>query len=603
MKVLRVKTILEILKTFYLPLFVFVSICAALILQYLLQFPDVARWLLLVVVIVGSLPLFKENLLELFHKKYALDYIALLAIIVGVISGQYLVAAIIVLMLAGGTTLEDYGTAKAKQSLTALTHRIPNKVFLWKNEAIGERVANDSVAVGQEIFIRKGEVIPLDGTLVSERGYLDESSLTGEPYTVEKLLGDQIRSGTVNTGDGVVVLVTKVSKDSTYNKIIALVRAAQEEKAPLIRLADKYSTVFTLITLTLSALAFLISHDITRVLAVLVIATPCPLILATPIALMGGMNAAAKRRIIMKKLASIEALSRITTVIFDKTGTITLGKPRITSVRITDTAYTREQLYAIAEAIERNSMHPLANAIVQAAHELKAKRLFAKDVKEELGSGISGAIDGKTYTLSKIHNADGMAIQITHNTKQLAVFEFEDQLKANSREIIQQLKRLGLDILIFTGDKKAAADKIASQLGERVIVKADCSPEDKQIGIRELKKAGKITAMIGDGINDAPALAAADVGIVFSNEEQTAASEAADIVFLAGDFSAVIQVIEISKRTIDIAKQSIFIGIGLSVIGMLFATWGVVPPVLGAFFQEGIDVFVIFNALRASRIK
>lgn len=603
------KKISAILSAFRFPLLVLGTILLAVIVQSIFHAEVVAKIVLLVVVVVGSIPLFKENLFALFHGKFALDYIALLAIVVGVLSDQYLVAGIIVLMLAGGTTLEEYGTAQAKQSLTALTDRIPNTVLMWRHGAIAEEVKNDAVTVGEEIFVRKGEVIPLDGVLVSETGLTDESSLTGESEMIDKVAGDQVRSGTVNIGEGIAIRVTKVSKDSTYWKIIEMVKKAQAEKAPLIRLADKYSGVFTVITLMLAATAYAISHDFTRVLAVLVIATPCPLILATPIALMGGMNAAAKRRIILKKLSSIEVLSRVDTIIFDKTGTLTFGKPFVKKVIVLDDAYTEEQLSIIAAAIERNSLHPLAKAIVNVVAQRRSREAgqrlvkHAHNVSEKTGTGISGEVDGVTYTLSKVKDFAGMAIQISHKHTRLGIFEFEDKIKANSKEIIAQLKKLGLELYIFTGDKQAVADEVAQELGGQVTVKAECTPEDKRDGIQTLKRQGKITAMIGDGINDAPALASADVGIVFSNEEQTAASEAADIIFLAGDFSAVMEIIDISKRTIHIALQSILFGIGISIVGMIFAATGLIVPIAGAFLQEIIDILVIFNALRASRLK
>lgn len=592
----------ELLITFRFPLFILTTILASLI-GSALGFPTIATLLLLVIVLIGSVPLFVDNIKALFAKKFALDYIALLAIIVGVLSGQYLVAAVIVLMLAGGETLEEYGTTQAKQSLTALTDRIPNSVLVWKKGATDEKISVDEVKVGTLIFVRKGEVIPLDGILHSQAGYTDESSLTGEPYLIDKTKGDRLRSGTVNVGDGIVIQVTKVSTDSTYHKIIEMVRAAQQEKAPLIRLADKYSVIFTIITLCLATAAYLLSQDFGRVLAVLVIATPCPLILATPIALMGGMNAAAKRRIIMKKLSSVEVLSRVNAIVFDKTGTITLGKPSIQTLNVLDDRYSAKDLYGIAEAIERNSLHPLAKAIVAAAHAKKHPKKFAHAVEEKIGSGIQGEVDGKTYRLAKATDIEGMAIEICEGKKRIGLFVLEDKIKEHSVTIIKQLSSLGLELYLFTGDKESVAQHVATALGGHVTVRAECSPEDKRNGILKLKEQGKIVAMIGDGINDAPALAAADVGLVFSNEEQTASSEAADIVFLGGDFSSVMEVIAISKGTIRIAMQSILFGIGLSVVGMIAAAAGMIVPITGAFIQETIDVLVIFNALRSSQLR
>jgi len=560
-----------------------------------------AIFIALFVTLLGSYRLFYETTQAILKKQFALDYIAILAILVSLITQEYIVAAILALMISSGRTLEDYGVAQAKKSLTKLADRIPNEVILWENNTMGAKLSIGKVKKGDEIVVRKGEVIGLDGILISEAGLTDESSLTGEPYTIEKIKGDPIRSGTVNMGDLIIVRITKEARDSTYAKIVEMVKKAQDEKTPFIRIANQYSVIFTVITLLITGFAYILSgFDLTRALAVLVIATPCPLIIATPIALLGGVNAASKKHIIVKKLACIEILSKANTIIFDKTGTITLGKPIVAEFENLSDLKTLEIL-AIAESIERNSLHPLAKAVVEFARSKKADILHAQNIEEKVGSGITGIVNGKSYSLSKLPSQEGMMIGIFENKKHLATFKFEDEIKSDSKEIIKKLKSLGFELHIFTGDKKDAAQKVVQSLGENVFVKAECTPEDKQKGIQELKKQGKVTAMVGDGINDAPALALADVGMVFSNEEQTAASEAADIVFLGGNFSLVVDSLNIAKKTLGIAKQSILFGIGASILGMGFASFGLIPPIGGAFLQEAIDVAVIINALRASR--
>jgi heavy metal translocating P-type ATPase len=523
-----------------------------------------------------------------------------MSISIALLTGEYLVALIIALMLASGATLEEYGVSSAKNSLTQLIDRIPSYVSICRNGEVVEKQIISKVKIGEEILIRKGEVIGLDGVLISDSGITDESSLTGEAYPVDKIKGDVMRSGTVNIGNPIILKVTKVAADSTYRKIIDMVKTAQSEKAPLVRIADKYSVFFTILTLIIAGFAYLLTKNIDSVLAVFVIATPCPLILATPIALMGGINAAAKKRIIVKKLSNIEVLSRIKAIIFDKTGTITLGKPKISSFEIKNKSYEEKSLLSISEALERNSLHPLAKAIVDFAKEKKSSILHPEKVKEIIGSGIEGIINNKRYSLTKLKE-EGMAIGIWEEKELLAIFRFEDVIKKESKTTLQYLKNLGLELFIFTGDKKANADKIAKELGGDIVIKAECSPEDKKEGIENLKRQGKPTAMIGDGINDAPALAFADVGMVFANDEQTAASEAADIVFLGGDFSVAFDTFNIAKRTIRIAVQSILWGMGLSIGGMILAAFGLIPPITGAFLQETIDVAVIINALRASR--
>ncbi len=600
------KSIAKLVGFFQIPALVLLGIVVYNFLLYFFHLPTISAWWAGLIVAIGSFDLLKETALALKNKHFALDYIAILAIIVSLISGQFLVSLIIVFMLSGGQTLEKYGMAKAKQSLTALTERIPNEVTLWNKGKIDSRRAIETVDVGEEIVVRKGEVVPLDGVLISEEAILDESSLTGEPYTVEKMTGDPIRSGTINMGNILALRVTKSDRDSTYRKIIDMVTKAQTEKAPLIRLADRYSTIFTIITAVIALGGFMMSHSLERVLAVLVVATPCPLILATPIALFGGMNSAAKNRILTKKLSSLEILSRVTAVVLDKTGTITLGRPLVSNVEIFDKSFDLKKIYSIAEAIERNSLHPLAKAIVAGAKEIGAPHMIAEKVDEKIGSGISAVIEGHQYSLAKMSkNHHTNAIELHDQNRLIARFEFEDKLKDDSAGIISALKKLKLSLFIFTGDRQENAEKIVAQLGEAggmITVQAGLSPEDKKIGVENLKKSGSVVAMVGDGINDAPALAIADVGLVFSNEEHTAASEAADIVFLGGDISSVTFIISLAKKTIRIALESIWFGIGLSIILMIGAAFGYVPPLLGALLQEVIDVLVIFNALRASRL-
>jgi heavy metal translocating P-type ATPase len=595
------KNVLRNLLTFFLiPFIVLAGIIFFLILNYLFHLSFWAHLLIWSVIAIGSFDLVKETTEALLHKKFALDYIAIVAILTGLITQQYLVAAIIVLMLSGGNTLERYAMTLAKKSLTSLANRIPHEVNIWQNNHIIHQLAIEQVKVDQLIAVRKGEVIPLDGELVSDVAQVDESSLTGEAYTIEKFKGYVLRSGTVNTGELLLMKVTREDKDSTYRKIIEMVKRAQTEKSPLIRLADKYSIFFTLITFILAALGYFLSHDLGRVLAVLVIATPCPLILATPIALMGGMNVAAQKKIIIKRLATIEILSRIQAIIFDKTGTITLGKPKLAQILLKQKKITESDAIAIAAAIERNSLHPFAKAIVEESKLRKTPHLVATHIQEIIGQGIAGKISGKQYILSSIPQTSTAAVLKQGNTV-VAEFYFEDQVKKDAIETMLRLQKTGLKLVMYTGDKLERAQQTLKAIGIEMEIHAESSPEDKKAGIEILRKQGFVTAMIGDGINDAPALAFADVGMVFSNEEQTASSEAADIVFLGGDLKAVTDSLTISQQTIKIATESILIGIGLSVTGMILAAFGLIIPVMGAFGQEAIDVGVILNALRASR--
>ncbi|MBI4138072.1 MAG: cadmium-translocating P-type ATPase [Candidatus Wildermuthbacteria bacterium] len=591
---------MSIVADFKLPVIILTGILVSGALWFF-GFGAFASALLVLVAVLGSYDLFREIIGSLLKKQFALDYIAALAIAASLISQEFLVSAVIALMISGGKNLEEYGVARAQRSLRQLADRIPGEVLLWEAGKPSQKQKIGDIVPGQEILARKGEVLGLDGVLVSPEALFDEASLTGEPYPAEKVKGDAVKSGTVNVGDAVVVRVSRAEKDSVYEKIVAMVRKAQEEKAPLVRLADKYSVAFTVISLAIAGIAFIISQDFSRVLAVLVVATPCPLLLATPIALLGGMNAGAKKRIIIKKLAALEALSRANAIIFDKTGTLTLGKPRVTLFRNVSLISDIDCL-SIAESIERSSLHPLAKAVVAFARERQAPVLYADAVQEKIGYGISGVVNGAEYAMRKAPGQEGMAIGLYRGDTLLCVFSFEDQVKAGAKDIVELLDSQGTELYLCTGDKKEAARKIAEHIGvKNVCVRAECTPEDKQESIRSLQAEGKTVVMVGDGINDAPALALANVGMVFAAEEQTAASSAADIVFLGGDFSLVMESFAIAKRAVSVAMRSIVFGISASVIAMVFAAFGFVAPVAGAFLQEAIDVAVILYALRASR--
>lgn len=591
----------KIIKEFAIPLYVVFTIIISLILTGFKANSNLITTIQLIAIVIGSLELIKDTLESLIKRRFALDYIAIVAITTGVLTGQYLVALVIVLMLAGGNSLERFAMNKAKESLSKLAERIPNKVNILLDGQISE-IKIENAKVNDVILVKKGEVIPLDGVLQSETALIDESSLSGESLPQDKLTGNLLRSGTVNLGNAFELKVTKEEKDSTYKKIVEMVKEAQENKSPLVRLADKYSVIFTIITFVICAFAFIFSGgDINRVLAVLVIATPCPLILATPIALIGGINSAARDQIIIKNGAAVEVLSRINTLIFDKTGTITIGKPELVNLEVIKKTYSQAELLGIATAIESNSLHPFAKAIVNKAKEMKITPLVAQDINEILGVGIEAVVNGKKYSIKK--STEEGDIQMYSEDMLLTIFHFKDMPKIGSEKVFVKLQKMKIKMIMFTGDKLEKAQEVLKDLNLNIDVKAECKPEDKKNGIASLKATGATIAMVGDGVNDAPALAMADVGMVFSNEEHTASSEAADIVFLNGDIEAVTKSITISKKTIDIAMQSIYFGIGLSIIGMIFASFGFIVPVVGAFIQEAIDFSVIMNALRSSRIK
>lgn len=587
-------------RVFTIPAIVLLGIILYFLLNLWPEAKDIRDPMILAVIGIGSVQLVVDSVKSILEKSLALDYIAITAITLGVLTHEYIAGAIIVLMMAGGNALEKYANDKAKSSLQKLKDRIPNFVTLQlKNDTKVVDIA--TVKVGDILLVRKGEVVGLDGKLDSGRASIDESSLTGEAIPVEKLHQDVVRSGTVNIGDPILVQVTKVQAESTYKRITDLVTQAQSQKTRFIRLADKYSLWFTLITFTIATFTYLFTQDFNRVLAVLVIATPCPLILATPVALIGGVNSAASRSIVIKNLGALELISACKLIVFDKTGTLTMGTPKLTQIN-SKSGMKESDILVIAEALERNSLHPFAKSIVQEAAARHLVRQAAENVTEELGKGISGEVEGKVYQVVKSPDPAQVAIQLKQGKQVLGELIFEDVLKQNVRDYLHRFKSLGYRIVVLSGDKRDKVKGLARELSGAVDKSfAEVTPQGKLDYIKMTQSNGTKLMMVGDGINDAPALAAADAGVVYSHEEYTASAAAGDVILLKNDISSVLELTQISQRTIHIALQSIYIGLGLSIVGMCFASFGFIVPVVGAILQELIDVGVIFNSLRASR--
>ncbi len=580
---------------FALPIFLACTLCIAAILSWA-GIPN--EGILLLSVGLGSIQLLTDTLKSLLRKQFALDYIALCAITSALLMGEYGVAAVIALMLSGGNALERYGFARATRALTALKNRIPNTALLA--DTLEQRPI-DSIAIGQSVLVRTGEIIPLDGLLVSKYALIDESSLTGEARPQEKEQNNLLSSGTLNAGPAIVLCVTKKNRDSTYTKLLHLVTQAQAQKSPLIRLADRYSIFFTLCTAFLCALTYVLTGDLSRVLAILVLATPCPLILATPIALLGGVSAAGSKRIIIKRLESLEILSRVRALVFDKTGTLTLGKPVLSDIVIQDARFSYESILKIAYTLEQQSLHPYAKAIMTAAKSAHITPHKIHSASETVGKGVRGTINGRIFSLASYADKDQMAIGLWRDDMLLALLYFQDEVKKNAVHTLKKLQQQGLHLSLYTGDDAHNTQRFLHKLQLIVDVHAGVRPKEKQQGIKHLQQTYGTTVMIGDGINDAPALASADCGIVFAKSEQSASSEAADIILLHGDIGLVDETLQIAHRTLQIAKQGIWFGIGLSIIGMTAASFGYIPALYGAYIQEGIDLLVILAALRASR--
>lgn len=586
----------------------------------LIGYTGLANNLLLVMGVLGVLPIIAEMVKSIRKGEYGVDILAVVAIVSALALGEYLAAGIILLMLTGGEALEDYAQERAKKELNDLLKRAP-KIAHRKIRGGEEDIPVRDIKVGDIIIVKPGEVVPIDGIIKIGETTLDESAITGESLPVEQGVGNKLLSGSINQLAAIEVKATATSGDSQYEKIIHLVEQAASSRSPLVRLADQYSLPFTLVSFGIAGLAWLFSADPLRFLQVLVVATPCPLLIATPVALVSGMSRAARHGIIVKNGAALEQLSRLKAIVFDKTGTLTIGTPQVEDILLQDkVTFTEKQLLQLAAAVEQASAHTLATAVVSEAKRRRLKIAKATEVEETVGKGITGMVGGRYVSVGKLSYLQYLGVLFPkrfndyHHTTEtegktgvfvaiegvyVGVITFADQIRPETEKTLQQISHAGIeDIAMVTGDHYEVAQRIADQL-ELSQVHADQLPQDKLKVIKRLKRAHTPLAFVGDGVNDAPVLAASDVGIALGAKGSTAASESADVVVMLDDLLRVPQAIKISKRTMTIARESIFVGIGLSVILMLIAATGRISPLNGALLQEGIDILVILNALRA----
>jgi heavy metal translocating P-type ATPase len=570
-----------------------------------------AHWLLGVAAIASVFPLLWGMWEDLRMGTYGVDILAATAIVTAVVMHEYWAALVIVLMLTGGESLEDYAEHRAKRELDALLTHAPQKAHVLHGRKETD-IAVSEVQAGNKLVIRPGEVVPVDATLLEGESSLDESSLTGESLPQVKKPGDSIMSGSINIDGALTVKALASAKDSQYEQIIKLVRAAQNSQTPFVRLADRYSVPFTVISFGVAIAAWAISGQSIRFLEVLVVATPCPLILAAPIAVISGMSRAAKHGIIIKTGGSLERLALARTFAFDKTGTLTRGELQVD--RITAFGeYTPQDVLGLAASIEQHSNHVLARAVVERARKDGAKLAKSKQIREIAGNGLMATLHGKTILVGRLSLLHEHHVQLPKKFKPDALQEtaalvaidgelagvitFKDEIREESKGTLEQLRNLGIKhFLMVTGDNAATAKTVAKRLGIEDVT-AEALPGDKLRAIEAL--TNRPVAFVGDGVNDAPVLTASDVGIALGARGSTAASESADVVVMLDDLSHVAKAVEIAKRTFFIAKQSILIGIGLSITLMLVFSTGKFPPLYGAIIQELVDVVVIFNALRA----
>ncbi|GDX62860.1 cobalt ABC transporter ATP-binding protein [Candidatus Saccharibacteria bacterium] len=588
------------------------SICLVLA---LLGYKQPATIGVIAISIIAILPEAREMIKTLMSGQVGVDIIALVAIGASLLLGQYVAAAVIVIMLTGGNALEEFAKNRARKELDSLLKRKPTIAHLIVNGQ-PQDVPVDKVKVDDSILLKPGDMIPVDGKIYKGFSSVDESAITGESLPENKKSGDEVLSGSINLDGVIEIHATKISKESQYETIIKLVSEASTKKSPLVRLADVYSLPFTIITFVMAAIAWIISGDPVRALSVLVVATPCPLLIATPVAIVSGMSRAASRGVIIKSGGVLEQLSRLKAIAFDKTGTVTQGKPTVMGIDPCE-GVTRDELLKIAASVEKYSTHTLAQVVVDTANSKKLSLYKVEKSKEIPGKGITAEVKGKkvfvgSFALLKESGIDvnspicvghseheNTALYVASGNKYLGSISFVDPLRAEAKQTIADLKSSGVkNFIMITGDRKQVGEYIGNQLGITK-VESEVLPADKvNILLAEKKKYSPI-AMVGDGINDAPVLAASDVGVALGAKGSTAASEAADAVIMQDDLGRLSELVAISKRSVFIAKQSIFTGMGLSSILMVFAVAGFIVPVAGAFMQEAIDVIVILNALRA----
>lgn len=567
--------------------------------------------------VLALAPLTASTLQALLRGQAGVDIIALLAMAGSLALGQYLAGAVIALMLAGGQALEHFAASLARKELSALLQRAPHAAHRYDGAAL-MTVDVEAVRLGDLLLVKPGEVVPVDGVVVGAGAVLDEAALTGESLPVEHGEGQQVRSGAVNISHAPFTMrAITTARDSTYAGIVRLVEQAQVSKAPLVRIADRYSMFFLPVALAIAGLAWLLSGDPLRALAVLVVATPCPLILAAPVAIVSGISRAARRGIIVKGGGALETLARGKILVLDKTGTITGGSPAVTDIESFH-HYGADELLHFAASLDQVSPHVLAAPILRAARERKLALSFPDDVREELGLGIRGFVDGHLVALGRsdwvtpdrppapqlrrlrrrtlLEGSSSVAVAI--DGELAGVLILEDPVRPDAPFTLRSLRQAGFArIVMLTGDHEDIARAVGAALGVDEVL-AGRSPAEKVKAVRESRLSG-VTVMVGDGVNDAPSLAAADVGVALGARGATASSEAADVVLVVDRLDRLVEGVRIARRSRHIAMQSIFAGMGLSAAAMGIAAGGWLAPVAGALVQEVIDVLVILNALRA----
>ncbi len=564
-------------------------------------------------------PLTWSILRTLAKGRVGVNAIALVAMAGALAIGEYLAGAVVALMLSGGNALEASASRRARRELTALLERMPS-IAHRRNGRGWEEVPVEQLGVGDVVLVRAGELVPVDGAVHSAEATVDESALTGESLPVSHVRGAAVQSGVANAGDAFELRATRLASESAYANLVRLVRAAETQRAPFIRLADRYAAFFLPLTLAIAAAAWIASGDAVRAVAVLVVATPCPLILAAPIAIVSGVSRAARTGVIVKGGTAIERLGEARTVLLDKTGTLTLGAPAVEEV-IPFGEWAEEDVLRLAASVDQLSAHVLAEALVHDAERRGLELAEPSDAVEDPGQGIEASVGGRRIAVGAVAWLRGRGCDVAAATavqdaeadaglakvgvgidgELAAIVVMADHLREDARDLAGALRGAGVKrVAMVTGDRQDVAERIAAETGlDRVYAEQD--PEQKLDVVRAMRADPALApvVMVGDGVNDAPALALADVGIAMGGPGATISSDTADAVITVDRIDRVATAVAIGRRSLAIARQSVLFGIGLSLVAMGFAAFGYIPPIAGALLQEGIDVAVIVNALRA----
>lgn len=581
----------------------------ALILQYGFHYPLLAQIIVTIAGAIVALTMLVGMVKTLRSGKYGVDLLAILAVVATLAVGEYWAAMVILVMLTGGDALEDYAAKKANTELKALLDNSPRFAHVVTPDGSKDVPVND-VPVGAKIIVKPGELVPIDGLIIKGTGEFDESSLTGEARPVAKTVGDTVMSGSINGDETITLTVTKLAKDSQYQQLVKLVQEAEQTPAHFVRLADRYAVPFTVAAILVSLLAWWLSKDPRRFAEVLVVASPCPLILAAPVAMVSGMSRASRNGIVVKTGSVLEKLAGARTGAFDKTGTITNGHLTVAQILPAGTI-TKERLLHLAASAEQDSSHILARSLLAYASQHNISLAAVSGLTEETGKGITAMIEDHQVKVGKRQFVapqnqqaalDTTAIYVSVDGTYYGAIAFTDHVRPEAAQTMTKLKAAGVtNLIMLTGDQRAIAQQVAKAVGIST-VKADLLPQDKIAALQSIPQSEHPVFMVGDGVNDAPSLATADVGIAMGAHGSTAASETADVVILKDDLAKVAKAVTISQDTLRIAKQAVLIGIAICTVLMLIASTGVIPAFVGAMLQEVIDTVSILWALKARQL-